>query len=152
MGLGNIAAKHKDLKASEKLYNQALYDSPNNADILYNLGLVYEWDERPTDAIKAYTSALHVDPDHRSSMINLAALYYAAHQYDRAVPQYLKASHIKDADLDLHEKLADCFEHIGRRQEAIAEWKTCLEQAKDNPGASERARRALDRLRTPPSG
>ena len=70
----------------------------------------------------------------------------------RLNPQYLKASHIKDADLDLHEKLADCFEHIGRRQEAIAEWKTCLEQAKDNPGASERARRALDRLRTPPSG
>jgi tetratricopeptide (TPR) repeat protein len=151
VGLGNIAAKRHDFKGAEDLYRKALHESANS-DVLYNLAMVYQWDHLPDDAIKTFQQALILDPDHRSSMVSLAALYYEQHHYDLAAAQLIRASHLKDADLDLHLKLADCFEKIGRTPEAIHEWNVCLEQAKDDPIVIDRARRALGRLHLPPSG
>lgn len=145
VALGNVYAKQQRFKDAANLYQRALR-AQINADVLYNLGMVYQWDGRTKEAQEAFKQALVQDPNHRSSMVSLASLYYEQHQYDQAAAQLVKASHLKHADLDLHLKLADIYERTGRTQEAIKEWQVCMEQAKHSPEMVERAKRALQRL------
>jgi tetratricopeptide (TPR) repeat protein len=145
VALGNVYAKQQRFKDAAVLYRQAL-SGQMNADVLYNLGMVYQWDGKTKDAQAAFKTALIQDPNHRSSMVSLASLYYEQHQYDLAASQLVKASHLKHSDLDLHLKLADIYERTGRTQEAIKEWQVCMEQGKDNPAIVEKAKRALQKL------
>jgi tetratricopeptide (TPR) repeat protein len=143
--LGNVYARQRRFNEAEQTYQNALR-SRQNADVLYNLGMVYQWDGKRPQAADAFRNALIADPNHRSSMISLASLYYEQHRYDLAAAQLVKASHLKHVDLDLHLKLADIYERTGRKREAIVEWQTCLEQGKEQPEIVEAAKRALQRL------
>jgi tetratricopeptide (TPR) repeat protein len=145
VALGNVYAKQQRFKDAAALYRQAL-NGQMNADVLYNLGLVYEWEGRKGEAIASYKNALIQDPNHRSSMVSLASLYYEQRKWEMAAAQLIKASHLKHSDVDLHLKLADIYERTGRTQEAIKEWQVCLEQGKDSPIIVAKAKRALQKL------
>jgi tetratricopeptide (TPR) repeat protein len=145
VALGNLEAKNQHFDDANKHYEQALRTHPS-ADVYYNIGLVKQWQGRTDEAIGAFQHALVQDPDNRQSMVNLAAIYYERHQYDLAAAQLTKASHLRHADLDLHLRLAEIYERIGRNSEAIKEWNVCLEQGKSNPIVVEKVKKALGRL------
>lgn len=145
VALGTVYAKQQRFKDAADSYQRALRGQIN-ADVLYNLGMVYQWDGKRQEAVNAFKLALVQDPNHRSSMVSLGALYYEQHQYDLAASQLVKASHLKHADLDLHLKLADIYERTGRKQEAIKEWQVCLVQGKDSLEIVDQAKRRLKKL------
>lgn len=145
VALGNLLAKKQRFVEAARLYQEALEQNAS-ADVLYNLGMVYQWDGQPKAAADTFTQALIHDPNHRSSMVSLASLYYEQGQYDQAAAQLIKASYLKHSDLDLHLRLADIYERTGQTQAAIREWQVCLDQGKDKPAVLERAKKALERL------
>jgi tetratricopeptide (TPR) repeat protein len=151
VALGNLEAKSQHFDEAIVRYKQALRSGPSS-DVYYNLGLVYQWNGRPDDAVKSFKQALVIDPNNRSSMVSLAALYYEQHQYDSAAAQLITASHLKHTDLDLHLRLAEIYERTGHTKEAIREWNVCLDQSKGNPVVVEKVRHALDRLHLMPAG
>lgn len=145
VALGNVYAKQQRFRDAANLYQQALRGQIN-ADVLYNLGMVYQWDGKRKEAMNAFKTALIQDPNHRSSMVSLASMYYEDHKYDLAASQLVKASHLKHSDLDLHLKLAEIYERTGRTQEAIKEWQVCMEQGKGSPAVVDQAKRRLKKL------
>jgi tetratricopeptide (TPR) repeat protein len=151
VALGNVYAKQQRFKDAAGLYQKAL-NQRANADVFYNLGMVYQWDNQRNEASRAFMQALIADPNHRSSMVSLGSLYYEQGKYDQAAAQLIKASYLQHTDLTLHLRLADIYERTGRKQEAIKEWEVCVTQAKDNPTIQENARKALKRLTVTSSG
>lgn len=145
VALGNAVAKQGRFAQAETLYLKALRVEPD-ADVYFNLGQVYHWDNNPNAAEKAFQQALIQDPEHRSSMVELASLYYEQGNYNLAAAQLVKANALKHEDLDLHLRLADIYERTGHKREAIHEWQVCLDQAKNNPAIARRAHQALTRL------
>jgi tetratricopeptide (TPR) repeat protein len=145
VALGNLYAKQQEFSLAENLYRQALHNQPD-ADIFYNLGMVYQWDNQYEPARRAFTSALIQDPNHRSSMVSLAALYYAHGQYNQAAAQLVKANQLKHGDLDLHLRLADIYERTGQLKAAIQEWQVCVEQSAASPAVLAHAKKELQRL------
>lgn len=145
VALGTVAAKAQRFREAERYFQSALRTQPH-ADIFYNLGMVYQWDGRPKQAVSSFLQALIADPNHRAAMVSLAALYYEQKRYDQAAAQLIKASQLRHSDLDLHLKLADIYERTGRKPDAIREWEVCLDQGKGDPRVLDKARQALRRL------
>lgn len=67
--LGRQEEAQKELEA-------AIAAEPDNANLKYTLGVMYDETEQPEKAKEAYLSALEVDPSFLNARFNLAVLYY----------------------------------------------------------------------------
>jgi tetratricopeptide (TPR) repeat protein len=85
-----IAAERTD-EAKDKL-NEAIEKEPDNANLYFNLGYLYEELEQPEKAEEAYTKAVEIDPDYLDANYNLAVFYYniAADMFTKAANMDLK--------------------------------------------------------------
>jgi len=65
---GDTAAAERDLK-------EGLEASPQDAELLFNLGVLYEQTARPADALASYRRAVASRPEHADAWNNLGSLY-----------------------------------------------------------------------------
>ncbi|MBT4139494.1 MAG: tetratricopeptide repeat protein [Candidatus Latescibacteria bacterium] len=63
--------------------------SPNQAHILWGVGIALEANKRPADALQIYLLALEKDPEHHRTRFNLANLYFDLGEYAKAKHMYL---------------------------------------------------------------
>jgi len=68
LGRGDTAAAERDLK-------EGLEASPQDAELLFNLGVLYEQTARPADALASYRRAVASRPEHADAWNNLGSLY-----------------------------------------------------------------------------
>ncbi|MBK6266407.1 tetratricopeptide repeat protein [Marivirga sp. S37H4] len=69
-----IVAERID-EAKDKI-NEAIANEPENANLYFNLGYLYEQLEQPEKAEEAYIKAVELDPDYLDANYNLAVYYY----------------------------------------------------------------------------
>lgn len=70
----NLYLETKDFDTYKKLVNEALQKEPNNADLVFNLGVLSANAGNSADAEKYYLRAIEVNPSYTNAYLNLAAL------------------------------------------------------------------------------
>ncbi|HEV8377094.1 MAG TPA: tetratricopeptide repeat protein [Candidatus Polarisedimenticolia bacterium] len=65
---GDVAAAERDLQ-------EGLAASPHDAELLFNLGVLYEQTSRPNEAAAAYQKSVASDPSHPDAWNNLGTLF-----------------------------------------------------------------------------
>lgn len=66
--------KLKDFDTYKKLINEALDKNPNDADLVYNLGIISAQGNNLVDAEKYYLRVITIDPKYTNAYLNLADL------------------------------------------------------------------------------
>ncbi|MXO05748.1 tetratricopeptide repeat protein [Flavobacterium sp. HBTb2-11-1] len=70
----NLYLETKDYDMYKKLVGEALQKDPNNADLVFNLGVISAGAKNNADAEKYYLKAIEINPDYTNAYLNLAAL------------------------------------------------------------------------------
>lgn len=65
---------NKDYDNYSRLVNEALAKSPNNADLVYNLGVISSNINKLDEAEKYYLKALTIDPNYFNALLNISEL------------------------------------------------------------------------------
>lgn len=89
-----ITAERVD-EAKDKL-NEAIEREPENANLHFNLGYLYEQLEQPEKAEEAYLKAIEIDPEYLDANYN-----YAVYYYNKAADLFAKA---RNMDLQTYRK------------------------------------------------
>jgi tetratricopeptide (TPR) repeat protein len=84
----------------------AIEKEPDNKQLYFSLGVVYDNIGNPEEAIKAYKKAIEIDPDYFDAAYNLGAFYF-----NRGVEMNNEANEIEDND-----------KYKAKREEAKAEF------------------------------
>jgi tetratricopeptide (TPR) repeat protein len=77
------------------IYKKALEETPNDKDLLFNLGRLYINREEYGKAIEILMKVLELDPNDFYANMGLANSYLKLEQYEKAIPFYEKAVEIK---------------------------------------------------------
>ncbi len=70
----NLYLETKDFDTYKKLVGEALQKDPNNADLIFNLGVISGNAGNKADAEKYYLKAIEINPNYTNAYLNLAAL------------------------------------------------------------------------------
>ena len=62
----------KDFTTYKRLINEALEKNPNNADLVYNLGVISSNSNQLEDAVTYYKKAISIKPDYFNAYLNLS--------------------------------------------------------------------------------
>ena len=140
LGLNYSALRQHDRAMAEA--RRALALDPNFAWAYSLLGQVLYYSGRPQDAIEPLKAAIRLDPNDQDPFLHyLAMAYYGVGRYEDAAAA-LKRRIIRKPDTDMSRVLlAACYGHLGRMEEAQAQWREVM---RINPDYSlEHRRRVL---------
>jgi len=70
----NLYLETKDFETYKKLVAEALEKNPNDADLVFNLGVLSANAKNRVDAEKYYKRVIEINPKYTNAYINLAAL------------------------------------------------------------------------------
>uniref|UniRef100_A0A1I7Y2W8 JmjC domain-containing protein n=1 Tax=Steinernema glaseri TaxID=37863 RepID=A0A1I7Y2W8_9BILA len=72
-------------------YRSSIDKSEADADTWCSIGILYQQQQQPMDALQAYICAVELDPEHSEAWINLGRLYEINHLYREALHCYKKS-------------------------------------------------------------
>ncbi len=110
-------AKFQYRKASRH-YEEAAEDRPQDFDVHYNLGLMYQLLDEFHKAIRTYLHALTINPNSFDANHNLAAAYVQNRQISAALPFARRASELDERSHSAWAQLAEIYNRLGRHREA----------------------------------
>lgn len=85
----------RNTKKAERLYKQAIRESPRNLDARYNLAHLYFIQKRYDLATKAYREVIKLDPEDSDAYNNLGTVYERQGKVKSATKLYLRATKTK---------------------------------------------------------
>ncbi len=117
-GLNLIQRKHndaiKDIQKAHELY-------PNGADILAFKALVFNYSERPSEALAAIKNAMRLNPYYAGWYEGtLGVSHQLLGQYEEALKAYKNATNKMPNSYMFHARLAIIYSILGRNEEARA--------------------------------
>ncbi|WP_375577691.1 tetratricopeptide repeat protein [Marivirga tractuosa] len=92
----NLLINSGQVDVAKDRINDAIEKDPENANLYFNLGYLYEQLEEPEKAEKAYLKAIEIDPEYLDANFN-----YAVYYYNKAADLLAKA---RDMDLQTYKK------------------------------------------------
>lgn len=123
----------------------AVEQEPDNKQLFFSLGVVYDNLKRKEDAIKAYERAIEIDPDYFDALYNLGAMYFnegvemnnAANEikdnkkydaaraeakkvFEKAKPFLAKAHEIDETDMGALVSLSQVYALLGENEKYTA--------------------------------
>lgn len=121
------AEESDDLTTAENLYTTALRADANDPVIPFNLGNVFDAQERPAEAKIAWQIAVARDPAFAEAWYNLAMAAEDEEHTDLAIAQYRRAVQARPDFADAHFNLALLLTKRDRYDDALAVWERFLE-------------------------
>jgi tetratricopeptide (TPR) repeat protein len=116
------AAEHHQagrLEAAERIYRQILALDEDNADVLSNLGLLFQVTGRVKAAECCFRRALDVKPDLAEAHNNPGTVFEAQHKLDRAIECYRQAIQLKADFAEAYNNLGHVYQCLGKLDEAV---------------------------------
>jgi tetratricopeptide (TPR) repeat protein len=92
----NLLIASEQVDVAKDRINEAIAKDPDNANLHFNLGYLYEQLEQPDKAEKAYLKAIELDPDYLDANFN-----YAVYYYNKAADLFKKS---RNMDLQTYKK------------------------------------------------
>jgi len=105
----------------------ALKQKPDEPELLNYLG--YSWIDRGEhlkDAMAMVEKAVAADPRNGAMVDSLGWAYYRLGDYKKAVERLEEAVELEAGDPEINNHLGDAYWKVGRRDEAIFQWKRVL--------------------------
>ncbi len=118
--------RNDDYRSEEQLWISNLNYETGNWRVYYNLGLVYEKLDLPSEALSEYRHALALKPDARNVLGNLGLLLAKLGDYAGAEAMYRRALDYKFDDREIHYNYGNLLLLHGRTAEAITQYQSAL--------------------------
>jgi len=133
--LGCQSLKLKDFKKASMLLKKALTFNSKNADVFFNLAVMYAECQKWEKAKVHYELALHFDPAHANACNNLGVIHRRLGDMDSAIACFEKALEA-DPKMNLANKnLGAVYGPMGRMAESIRLTRLALETSPDDAEA-----------------
>jgi protein O-GlcNAc transferase len=130
---------YRALQCFEKKETQCAHDyfkhiadtTPNNIDVLFQLGVIYQQEKHDQQALDTYKKILEIEPTNKEA---LEQLYIVYDILTKKTEDYTKMNNILEEMLvyfpnkhTLHFNIASLNQHLGNHNKAISHYKQCLE-------------------------
>ena len=92
----------------------------NNADTWCSIGVLYQQQNQPMDALQAYICAVQLDKDHAEAWTNLGILYESANQPQDAMACFNNAGRKKALPTNLVQRIKYLKSQLGAIPQAVA--------------------------------
>ena len=123
--LGIQLAQLGNIKKAIRAFENALKVDPKFYPAHYNIGILYQGDDKFNEAVVAYKHVLKIKPDYAEAHNNLGITFKELGRLDEAEASYRQAIALKPALVEAHSNLGVTLKELGRLDEAEA----CLTQA-----------------------
>jgi tetratricopeptide (TPR) repeat protein len=173
MNAGHNAAWDQEWMLAVNAYGRAIQEFPNDPEAHLHLGLGLLELGRLEDALKVYTRASQLAPDDpipreksadvlermgrlqqaAQQYISVAEIYLQQRDLDKTIANWERATHLTPGLIPVHAKLAQAYERIGDKKQAIREYLTLafyFQRQNDSDRAIKAAQRALRLERSNP--
>jgi tetratricopeptide (TPR) repeat protein len=118
---------------ADQYFEQALLRIPNDVDLWFGRGMLYDyWGEREK-AIGAYLRVVTLDSNNVSGRISLGNAYAASGDYDAAFEQYAKARELAPDSENPHSRLGRDLFYAGALGSALPEFRAAINEEPDTP-------------------
>jgi tetratricopeptide (TPR) repeat protein len=164
MNAGHNAAWEQEWMVAVAAYGKAVQEFPNDPEAHIHLGLGLLELGRLEDALKVYTRASQLAPDDAIPLeksadvlermgrlreaaqqyINVSEVYLQQRDLEKAVANWERATQLTPGLVAIHAKLAQAYERLGDKKQAIREYLTLAFNFQNN-NDNERAIRATQR-------
>lgn len=109
-----------------RYYQELLKLRPTDAEIYYNLGVVYQYNKEPAQAIAAYQQAIALNPEYLDAYNNLGVAYVDTKSWDRAIEIYRYLLRFRSEDPDVWYNLGVCYSQSNMPHKAQEAWQKAL--------------------------
>jgi cytochrome c-type biogenesis protein CcmH/NrfG len=120
--------------------------NPRSVRARYNLGVALLESGRAADARREWEEGLRLDPADAATLTQLGTFAAAGGHMQSAEAFYLRALERSECPPETHFNLARVYEHTGRPQDAIREYRAFLRAGRGAWGTGELVSRAEHRL------
>ncbi len=114
------------LFALERIYRQKLQQTPNDAEVMANLGAILQKQNKFDEALQYYSQSAQLNPSNVTTRINVGTLYQQKKNYDAAIAAYDTVLTLYPDNKDANLFKAQCLAAKGATQDAIAQYKRVL--------------------------
>ena len=131
--LSRTSGEDKDLLYTlERTFNKKLTASPNNANLLANMGAILQKEGRLDEALSYYKQAESIDPSNINTRINTGTLYQQKGDYRTAIKAYESVLILHPNDVNANLYRAQCYDKIGETKIAQDGYKKVMELDPNN--------------------
>jgi len=142
------------VKAAE-LFRKSIDLDPTSAARSYNY-LAYMWIEQNQNLAEAESllrRALEMEPDNGAYIDSLGWLYFKQAKYDDALTALLRASSsLPEPDAVVYGHIADTYEKLGKKSEAVLYWQKSLQLDPTNKEVTAKLDQAAEKVVQQPAG
>jgi protein O-mannosyl-transferase len=124
-------------------YQAALALNPEDAEAHTNLGVLFAMNQRYAEAKQQFLEAIAINPEHVQAYVNLGTLCVDTREYDEAIAYSQRALALDPKRLNCHLNIGLALRALGRRNEAIEQFKYVLSAFPNDPDANRELRRTL---------
>ena len=124
--------KNGELEEAEKLYNEILAKEPENKDILYNLGLIYNAKNDYKNEIKVLEKTIETENCEFEIYFRLGLAYKNIFEFEKAEKAYLKAIKKNPENGKTYYNLAIVYLSLNQPEKAIKNFKICIDKNPDD--------------------
>jgi tetratricopeptide (TPR) repeat protein len=142
MAMGDLLLKGGD-SAALTYYRRAAKADTTQGEPLYGMGLFYQRQSRPGEAISAYKACIGRDAYYLDAYLKLGGIYENENAWKKALKIYNLAIQVSPASSDVFYHRGRCYEKLHHPKAAISDYENALD-LKDTNGD---ARQALNRLK-----
>jgi protein O-GlcNAc transferase len=121
------SAQSGNFPRAEELYRQILTATPDDPDILRELGEVLAATNRPHDAAAAFRRAVALRPDFADAFLLLGLTLRKLNELNASIAAISKAAQIQPQNAEAFFQLADVQAAAGQPEEAIAAFRKTLQ-------------------------
>lgn len=124
--LGFLFAKEGN-QLAESYFKGALNIQPKSIEALYALGMFYQENGKPDEAISTYTMLLEVDSNYKFAHYNIGYVNLVIKEdFEAAIPFFEKAIALDSHYIQAYYNKAHCLELLGKYKEAESIYKEAL--------------------------
>jgi len=131
--LSNIYVLKGNIRRGEAILEKVYAEDPD--DISVNNDLGYLWADQGKNLIQAekmIRKAVEAEPENPAYLDSMGWVLYKLGRYKEAMPWLEKAVKLPGGgDATIWDHLGDCYEKLGRHQDAVNAWKNALQKAED---------------------
>jgi tetratricopeptide (TPR) repeat protein len=145
-GLGVVCIRMNDLPAAKQAFQKAIGLNDKFPEAEHNLARIMLAEHNYREAAKLLNQSLNVDSKNAWALTNAAYAELQLHEFKRAAEHAVEVHELPHVGLaNTHVIAAYSLSALGRREEAIAQWRLYLKEDPGGPNAK-RAREELGKL------
>ena len=133
------------LYALEKIYRQKLEQSPDDAEVIANLGAILQKQNRFDEALQYYTRAGQINPSNVTTRLNVGTLYQQRKNYEAAIAAYDSILILYPDNVEANFYKSECLALMGQKDLAVTGFKKVVALDPTNKDAKNQI---LDILKT----